>query len=610
MIPRDYQLAAATALWHQVHGRPTENSLVVMPTGSGKSLSMAIFVEGMLRTYPYLRFVNLVHVKELVEGNYKALKTIWPAAPAGIFSAGLGRKEQRQITYAGIGSFRNAVKTFGHVDFVIVDEAHRISDDEKSGYLRVIEELRKVNPNLIVIGFTATDFRMGMGRLTEGKLFDVVCFDLSDGPAFVWMVEQGYLLKPMPKNPGFQVDADKIKIKAGEYDEKSASDAFRDQDILERAVDEIIRTGVEENRQAWLTFTQSIEDCELVADMFRYKGFDVEAVHSQRSDRDEVLAAFRAGKLRGVTNKDILTTGFDDPRIDLIGMLRLTRSAGLWVQMLGRGTRPLWVGHIGHNGGPPLYDISTFEGRRASILASPKQNCRVLDFAGNTMRLGPINYPTIPKQKKKGGGSPPVRECPQCHHYNHISLRCCEECGYEFPVESKLMDHAGTDELVVDLNNLPPPEPKQLDIFRVTQMISAVQRAKPGKWPTLRVDYFCGVRRFSTWVCPEHPGFPSQQAARWWKMHGGVGPMPGTAVEIAAAAATLRNPHYIRVWTNTKYPEIEDYDFSGAAFELPPELGGPPLALETDLAAEATTATEEERIAALAKEMFDDEIPF
>jgi DNA repair protein RadD len=593
--PWDYQEAAAAALWNQIHAAPKENPLVVLPTGTGKSLTMAMFMWQVLAAYPTARILNLTHVKELIEGNYKELLALWPYAPAGIYSAGLRRRETAgQITFAGIGSFKGAIAGFKPFDIVIVDEAHRIGDNDKSTYQKVFKELRKKSPHLIVIGFTATDFRMGMGKLTDGHFFDKVCFDLSDGEAFVWMLEQRYLLRLIPRYPGFEVDAEDVKIRNGEYDEKSASQAFKDQDILERAVDEVIKQG--QDRHAWLTFCQSIEDAELVADMFRYRGYPVEAVHSKRGDRDEILAAFSAGKLRGITNKDVLTTGYNNQRIDLIAMLRLCRSPGLWVQMLGRGTRPLWT---------PGHDLSTWDGRNASILASQKQNCLVLDFAGNTRRLGPINYPTLPKRKGSRPGDPPTRQCPQCDTHVHISLKCCPECGYEFPAASKLEHTASTAALILDANNLPPPVEKEYGVFRVTQMIAGVQPAKPGKWPTLRVDYFCGVRRFSTWVCPEHPGYASMRAKDWWKAHSrGSVPMPATASEMAQLFDTLTVPYFVKVWLNTKYPEIEAFDFMGAAFELPPELGGPPLAIDAILAEEAASRR--------PRQVWDDddEIPF
>ena len=84
-IPRDYQIAAADALWNAVHSRPESNPLVIMPTGTGKSLTMALFVWGMLQRYPHLRILHLTHVKALVLGNSAALREVWPPAPAASF---------------------------------------------------------------------------------------------------------------------------------------------------------------------------------------------------------------------------------------------------------------------------------------------------------------------------------------------------------------------------------------------------------------------------------------------------------------------------------------------------------------------------------------------
>jgi DNA repair protein RadD len=60
---------------------------------------------------------------------------------------------------------------------------------------------------------------------------------------------------------------------------------------------------------------------------------------------------------------DVLTTGYDEPAIDAIAMLRPTKSAGLYVQMVGRGFR----------------------------LHPSKVNTLVLDFAGNVERFGPVD---------------------------------------------------------------------------------------------------------------------------------------------------------------------------------------------------------------------------
>lgn len=569
MKPREYQVAAADALWNALHSAPDQDPIAVMPTGSGKSLTMAMLIAGLHQVYPWTRLLSVVHVKELVEGNYRTLLNHLPTAPAGIYSAGVGRKDlHTPITFCGIDSVAGKEAMFGHIDFLIIDEAHRISDKDGTSYQKLIQGLRAINPKLVVIGFTATDYRLGMGKLTDGGLFDRIAFDLSSGEAFVWMIQQGYLIKPVPRKPSVQVDASRVSLLAGEFNNKAAAEAFSEQHILEQAVDEIILNG--KDRRAWLTFAQSIEHAELLAEMFRARGLEIEAVHSKRKDRDEVLAAFQKGQLLGVVNKDILTTGYDNHNIDLMAILRLTNSPSLWVQMLGRGTRPLFA---------PGFDITTQEGRLAAIAASPKHNCLVLDFAGNSERLGPINYPTIPKKKGRGGGPPPSRACPECGTYNHISFKVCEECGYEFPVETKLHGKAASVDLVLDLTQpLPPPPAKEYGVFGITQMVASINPGKNGKLDTLRVNYFSGVRRFSAFICFNHPAgsYPQRRAADWWHMHRSdkTAMVPASVEEALARFDQAKTPRYIKVWLNTKYEEIEGYDFVGTAFAIPPELGG------------------------------------
>lgn len=570
MKPRDYQNDAHNALWQHIHTRWDLNPLVILPTGTGKSLNIAMFNYHALTAYPHVKIVCITHVKELIESNFRTQLKLWPQAPAGIYSAGLGHRDpDKQITFAGIQTVAKRAASFGKVNFLLVDEAHRISDSETAYYQRFINDLKKKNPNLVVIGFTATDYRMKTGRLTEGKLFDHVCYDGSDGEAFVWFIQNYYLIKLKPIYPGFQLDSDTVKIKSGEFDLMGASKAMHEQNILERAVDTTIAVAKEQNRQCNLTFCQSIADADEVADMFQAKGYDVYPVHSRIDNRDEVLEAYRRGDIWGVTNQSILTTGFDNPRIDLITMLRLTRSPGLWVQMLGRGTRPCFA---------PGYDINTFEGRRDAVLASHKQDCIVLDFVGNTQRLGPINYPKVPSRaRKKGGGGDMARACPQCNTLNHISVRNCEECGYEFPPPERIQTNPSENELVLDLNNMPPREPVY-EVIEVDSMITSYHKGKPGKLDTMRVDYYDGSRRTSAWVCIKHEegSWARRKAEDWWQIHGGED-CPTDLNEAVVKSKDLMCPMFIKVKHVGKFPEIVDYDFRGTAFNPPPELGGPPL---------------------------------
>jgi superfamily II DNA/RNA helicase len=220
------------------------------------------------------------------------------------------------------------------------------------------------------------------------------------------------------------------------------------------------------------------------------------------------------------------TTGFDFPGIDLIGMLRPTKSAVLWIQALGRGTRP----------------------------SPDKKNCLVLDFAGNTRRLGPINDPILPGKKgAKVGGQAPYRVCPTCLSYCHASARICPDCGQEFPREAKLATTAYTDEVIAQ-------SAPQIAPFKVDKVIYSVHE-KTGKPPSLQVSYYCGLRLFREWVCVEHDGYAGRKALEWWRARSNE-KMPDTVKEAAEAAEHLPVPKTIDVWVNTKYPTVTNYAFT------------------------------------------------
>lgn len=650
-IPRDYQNWTHNATWEYIHNplnhspnngkeRPN-NPLIVQATGLGKSMNIAMLIWHLSVTYPGVRIMQLAHVQELVGGNYEELMGMWPQAPAGVYASGLKlRDTTSDIVFAMINSVAKRAASFGKVDFLLIDEVHRLSDKDKSMYGQFIAELRKINPNMIVVGYTATPFRMGTGMIIDGDMFDEVVYDIGSGESFVWAVQNGYLIMPVPTDPGFQVDDSGVGISSGEFKTSEASAALHDQGIIEQAVDYSIAIAKEENRRSAIAFCQSIDDADLIADMLTMKGYPTEAVHSRmKGDREEILKAHKNGGLWGITNKDILTTGWNNPRVELFIGLRLTRSPGLWVQMIGRMTRPNWVNHIGHNGGPPLHDINTLAGRLASIQESGKLTARVLDFCGNTDRLGAINYPNIPKRRGAGGGDQPMRLCDgvptsdkhdegmgcQPATYHHVSVKVCPHCGYEWPVSSNVGAKASGSKLVIEVdpkNPLGLPEiekvEKVFEVFGVHELICTHHTGKNDKegnkkLDTLKASYRCGNRVFPVWVGIEHDRkkFYGGKAVDWWVDHSGTKPIPDEVQEAVDRAGELKLPKFVKVWTNTKFPEIVAYDFVGTKFEKSSEIGVPPTIHEPE-----PDPVEEERAKAAEAESwrgemyYDDEIPF
>lgn len=555
---RDYQYHTVDKTFNYL-GTKLGNPIIALPTGTGKSLCIAGFLQRLYKQQPDAVVLKLTHVKELIEQNAEKLKLLWPEAPVGIFSAGLNSRDASQpITFAGIATVNNAKHSFGHVDYVLIDECHLVSPSSDTMYRSFIDYLEEINPHLRVIGLTATQYRTKQGKLTDaGGIFTDVCVDGTTLEAFNWFLDQGYLSPLIPKATGTELDTSQVKIQGGEYNLKQLQEAVDKHDINSSVIQEIITSANGRNR--WLVFAAGVDHAMHLTELLNLHGIKSTCVHGKLSkeERAQRLADHKAGKYVALVNNNILTTGYDDPLIDLIVMLRPTRSPGLWVQMLGRGTRPVYA---------PGYDLSNKEGRLAAIAAGSAPNCLVLDFAGNTMRLGPINDPVMPKPRsKKGGGAPPVKRCPHCDSLHHVSTRICWVCQYQFPDPDRLkeLEHEAD---TADLIRKGTKGEKLIERHRVTH-VSYSKHYKANSPCSLRVDYQCGRKRFSKWLCFEHTGNVRGMAAHWWGIHAFMGHqsvVPQTVDEALHRMDTVKTPTEVSVWRNAdnRYPEIVEYHFA------------------------------------------------
>lgn len=555
--PRDYQdYAIEKPFEYFINADEPGNPLIAMPTGTGKSVVVGGIVKKAFQMHPSARVMMLTETKELVAQNYKKLREMWPQAPVGIYCDGLDRKQHHYpITFGTIGSVINVVTAFGFIDLLIVDEAHGISQDDDTMYRKFIATLKLSNPKLKVIGLTATHWRMKQGLLTEGEnaLFDDIVVDMTDMVSYNWFFDQGYLLPPIPRPTALEYDLTKVKIKGGEYDQKSLQEEVDNQKKNEAVVLECLQYG--QTRHCGMVFASGVDHCKHIQEIFEYYGERATWVASRgmsSKERDRNIAAFQAGDFKWMINNGILTTGFDHPPLDIIGMARHTLSPGLWVQMLGRGTRPLYASG---------FDLLTQTGRLSSIAASSKQNCLVLDFASNASRLGMINAPRIPTPpERKRKGDAPVRVCDSCGCYNHASARVCWNCQHEFPRYLKIDETSSTHSLVAGAGNqLPKSAPlyEEVAVDRVTYQIWK----KPGKPDSIKVTYHCGRKTYPEWVCLEHDGSIAGRARGWWRTFSNGKEVPATTAEALKLTDTLRQPRAIEVTTNMDFANIRTHIF-------------------------------------------------
>ena len=513
---RYYQTAAVNSVMAFFRSKNPGNPLIELPTGSGKSHVLAALCQKIQSQWGEVPILIVSHTQEILEQDYQKLRKYLPEQVIGLYSAGIGIKNIENITVAGIQSIYKRAKEFKHFKLVIIDECHLIPATGEGMYRTLLKGMG--NPKLL--GLTATPFRTGFGKLTDpGHLFTKIVYRIDIDT----LIHQGYLCPLISRAASYQMDPTKqnITVTAGEYVVKQLGLAFDQKSITNHICKELLQ--YKESRKHWLLFAIDIEHAEHIAEQLAELGMTAMYLHSRMSqnEREMILNLFQEGTIQVLVNVAILTTGFDFPGIDLIGLLRPTMSPVLHVQMIGRGSR----------------------------IAPDKKDCLILDFASNLQRLGPING-EFDFRKVKQGGEAPTKVCPECSEVLYLSAKQCP-CGYKFETEkvTKLVSKAGTAEV---LRNLKTYDVSQIWFHR---------HQKQGSPDSLKVTYQCGL--FETiyeWVPLEHPAGRAR-AEYWWKIHSGKN-APLTVTEALRRQDELIKPKQISVDTGGRFPRVTSYKFT------------------------------------------------
>ena len=416
--------------------------LIVMPTGSGKSLVMAALVKHLF-TRGYMKILVIAHKRELVQQNHDEARehfldmSLRPTT--GICCASLKRKETGpNIIFATIQSIFRKPQDFVPVDLVLIDEAHMCSRQNTTMYRKFIDGL-SVYFKVPVLGLTATPYRLEGSKtnmLIGGKtaLFDTI---VHDTPADD-LVQQGYLT-PIVSHDVLAHDVTGVGVARGDFVRSELEERVVIPDVVRSNVEETLSHG--QTRKCWLIFCCGVKHAHVVRDAFLERGYDIPVVVAETPEdkRDKILNALKQGTLQGAINVEVATTGFDAKHIDMIAMMRPTKSKALFTQVIGRGMR----------------------------LANGKENCLLLDFGGNVERLGtsyglPFEIGTDiksdewecqgievnglevhagcghvnPAHKRKCGscgavrpaGYGPTKECGECGAIVSVAARHCPEC--------------------------------------------------------------------------------------------------------------------------------------------------------------------------------------
>ncbi|KAF7774297.1 ATP-dependent helicase IRC3 [Pseudoalteromonas citrea] len=401
------------------------------------------------------KILVLAHVKELVEQNAQKYTSF--GLKASLFSAGLKEKSlSEQVTFASVQSIaRNLEQLQSFYSLIIIDECHRVSENQDSQYQQVINQLRKHNPNLKILGLTATPYRLGMGWIyyqhyhgfIRGSLespFKRCIYELP----LRYMIQNGYLTPPNEIDPATtNYDFSSLITNTfGNYSEKDMNKLLSEQTRATKSIiDHIIEKS--ESRLGVMIFAATVMHAKEITGYLPENNTRLIIGDTENIKRDEIIKDFKEKKIKYLINVSVLTTGFDAPHVDLIAILRPTESVSLYQQIVGRGLR----------------------------LSENKEDCIILDYAGNDFNL---YHPEVGEKKPNSDSEPVQVLCPGCGFANvfwgklsddgqiieHYGRRCqgllddgqsqqqcdfrfkfkeCDECGAENDIAARQCNQCG-----------------------------------------------------------------------------------------------------------------------------------------------------------------------
>ncbi len=400
---RPYQEKCLTVLKARL--KETDAPLLVNASvGSGKSVIIAELLLTIERAG--WRALCLTMNSTLILQNSMAY--FKQGGQPGIFCAALNSKETNfpvifaspQSVIQDLYNEKQEGISFAPFNLIIIDEAHNINiSDPKTTYIRIFNwyaQLAKDKGHKIrFVGLTGTPYRgKGISIVGASQFFkEEVCSISAE-----WLISQGFLTKPLwGLSNKLKYDFDDIKTNSmGKFNYKEIKSRVSPRltaNIMQRV------QSIVQNRRGVFIFATSIEHCKECIEYL--PPHETALITGDTPDylRHEYITRARIGEIKYLVNVNVLCTGVDVPNFDTVVFVRPTESLVLYMQAIGRGLR-LYPG---------------------------KQDCLVLDYAGNLERHGDIDNPIINEAVKNQSKNDPdyCIPCYQCHTLNKVTARRC-----------------------------------------------------------------------------------------------------------------------------------------------------------------------------------------
>lgn len=371
--------------------------MVVAPTGAGKTvIACSVMEQTMIRLN---RCLFLAHRGELIDQTCDKLAEC--GLPHGVIKANDPRLNLRALLQVGsVQTVVNRLKRLDmNFDVVIVDEAHRHLCETNQ---KIAASILEVNPRAIIIGLTATPYR-GDGK-GLGDFFDA----LIEVTTTERLIEEGFLVHPRVLRAA-RLDLAGVRMVGGDYSSRELGDKVNKPKLVGNIVKEWQKHASD---RLTVAFCVNVAHAQVIAEAFTSAGIPAACVEGtmKPEERARVLAEWRAGRIRVVTNCMILTEGFDFPAVSAVILARPTKSRGLWKQCVGRGLR-IWPG---------------------------KEDCLILDHANCTLAHGYVTEPDRISLERGISNERPraERRCRACGAKYAGAPTFCPGCGASLRRES------------------------------------------------------------------------------------------------------------------------------------------------------------------------------
>jgi superfamily II DNA or RNA helicase len=296
----------------------------VLPTGTGKTVVFAELVRR--RVAAGRRMLVLAHRTELLEQARDKLTAVgvWAAIEQAEKRAGFA-----PVVVASVQTLRG--KRLAALDpkafDVVVDEAHHAY---AASYRAILEHFE----DSLVLGVTATPDR-GDGKAL-GEVFASVAYRYEIRDA----IREKFLAPIVARRIVVDgIDLSSVRSRAGDL----ASDELSEIMQAEQAVHGVVSPLLEQaGARRTIVFAVDVAHARALAEVLcRHRPGCARVAHGDLDarERKEILADYRAGEFQFLVNCALYTEGFDEPSIACVAIVRPTKSRGLYVQMVGRGTR-------------------------------------------------------------------------------------------------------------------------------------------------------------------------------------------------------------------------------------------------------------------------------